>query len=91
MATRPHITVVTNSGKREIRYDANHLSYVIHDGKYCLTFVCSGQLTTIPIREVAGIEVISDSKQAEDWCGVCDQRLESWPIDDPEFGDAQGN
>jgi hypothetical protein len=81
---RPCLTVTRRgpAGAGGTSYDAQALSLALVDGRWCLTFLCSGSLVSIPAAEVAGIAF---SERGAQWCVSCDGRLTSWPINDPSY------
>jgi hypothetical protein len=84
VVTRPSIVVVATNESRigETRYDAANINIVRHDGRYCLSFICSGEITLIPVPRVKAIEFYADGAQ---WCISCDGQLTSWPCNDPGY------
>lgn len=85
IVTRPHLTVlVVREGATDgvIRYDANNISLVTHEGRHHLSFVCSGSMTLVPVDQVHGIEF---NVNGATWCMTCDGRLQSWPSNDPSY------
>jgi len=76
--SRPGFTVRTTGG---IGYCANNLAYAHHDGVWCLTFICSGAMTIIPVREVASVEF---NKVDGNHCNSCDEQLKAWPSGEGE-------
>lgn len=87
VVTRPSITVVERRTKEgvepmEIRYDAANLNIVTRDGRYCLSFICSGQIMTIP---AAGVKALEFNANGAQWCISCESQLTSWPVNDPGY------
>jgi hypothetical protein len=66
---RPGLTVIT---REDHRFDAQGLTLAVVDARWCLTFLCSGALTTIPVEEVASIRF---DVHGPGWCMTCDQAL----------------
>lgn len=81
---RPSFTVVIQraGASYTINYDANHIAYAMHDGKYVVTFISSGTLTIVPVSEVVRIDFHPISAH---YCGQCDQGLVAWPHNDPAY------
>lgn len=75
---RPALQVTT----AKTSYDANQLSLVTHEGRWCLSFVSSGGMVVVPVSEVLSIQFYQRGAQ---WCVSCDGRLSAWPINDPSY------
>jgi len=73
LISEPALTVISKNGTR---YSANHLATCYREGRYCLSFICSGELVTLEAQEVDRIYWQSDGRSH---CTTCDSRLTIWP------------
>ena len=65
----PSLVVRTQNG---MGYCADHISMCIHDDRYCVSFISSGNLVILPAEKIAAIEY---SATGRSWCNGCDQSL----------------
>ena len=86
--TAPMLYVKTKdtAEQRGITYCANHIAFAVYNGKWCLTWISSGHLSTIPVDRIESIVL---EQHGATFCAACDAPQSWWPSADPAYGPSQ--
>lgn len=81
-----HAPALTVRKKDGSGYCATNIATCHQNGRWGLSFLCSGALTFLPWDEVAGVEYQPPVPYGRQHCDVCDGRLTVIPYGELETG-----